>query len=60
MKPSMLIGVEQLSGRPRFQLSGHTYTKREKVLDLGLIEATPEKRESIPLVTGAAVVGALP
>ena len=60
MKPSMLIGVEQLSGRPRFQLSGHTYTKREKVLDLGLIEATPEKRESILLVANAAVVGALP
>ena len=41
---------------------GISYTKREKVLDLGPIEATTEKRERIPLspIAGiAAVVGGI-
>ena len=39
---------------------GLSYTKTEKVLDLGPIEATTKKRETIPLppiLGGAAVVG---
>ena len=43
-----------------FGFQGITYTKREKVLDIGPIEATAEKKETIPLppVLGAvALVG---
>ena len=35
---------------------GITYTRREKVLDIGPIEATAEKRETVPL---PPVLGAL-
>jgi hypothetical protein len=41
---------------------GITYTRREKVLDIGPIEATAEKRERIPLpplLGGAALVGGI-
>jgi hypothetical protein len=39
---------------------GITYTKREKVLDIGPIEATAERRETIPLppiLGGVALAG---
>ena len=32
-----------------FSYQGITYTKREKVLDIGPIQATAEKKETIPL-----------
>ena len=32
-----------------FSYQGITYTKREKVFDIGPIEATAEKKETIPL-----------
>ncbi len=35
---------------------GITYTRREKVLDIGPIEATAEKRETVPL---PPILGAL-
>ena len=37
-----------------------SYTRREKVLDIGPIQATQEKREMIPLspIAGIAAVGA--
>jgi hypothetical protein len=41
---------------------GITYTRREKVIDIGPIEATTERRETIPLppVLGAlALVGGI-
>ena len=41
---------------------GITYTSREKVLDIGPIEATAERRETIPLppiLGAAALVGGL-
>lgn len=41
---------------------GITYTSREKVLDIGPIEATAEKRETIPLppiLGAAALVGGI-
>lgn len=41
-----------------FSYQGITYTKREKVLDIGPIEATAEKQETIPLppILGAAAL----
>ena len=41
-----------------FSYQGITYTKREKVLDIGPIEATAEKKETIPLppILGAAAL----
>ena len=41
---------------------GFSYTKREKVLDLGPIEATTEKHKTVPIspiVGAAAVVGGI-
>ena len=41
---------------------GISYTKREKVLDLGPIEATTERRETIPLppvLGGLALAGGI-
>jgi hypothetical protein len=41
---------------------GITYTSREKILDVGPIEATAEKQKTFPLppiVGGAALVGGL-
>jgi hypothetical protein len=50
----IVIGVIALA------YGGISYTRREKVLDIGPIEATAEKRETVPLppVLGAvALVG---
>ncbi len=41
---------------------GFSYTKREKIIDIGPIEATAETRESVPLppiLGGAALVGGI-
>lgn len=41
---------------------GITYTKREKVLDIGPLEATTERRETIPLppvLGGLALAGGI-
>ncbi len=63
MKTSMLMGVVLIVlAVLAFSYQGINYTKREKVLDIGPIEATTEKRESIPippLVAGAALVGGI-
>ena len=43
-----------------FSYQGITYTKREKVLDIGPIQATTEKKQTIPLppILGAvALIG---
>ena len=50
----IVIGVVVLA------LGGISYTKREKVVDIGPIEATAETRETIPLpplLGGLALVG---
>ena len=52
----IVIGVIALA------YGGITYTRREKVIDIGPIEATAERRETIPLppVLGAlALVGGI-
>jgi uncharacterized membrane protein len=63
MKPAMLIGIVLIVlAVLAFSYQGITYTKREKVLDIGPIEATREKHESIPippLVAGAALIGGI-
>jgi hypothetical protein len=60
MKPAMLIGIVLIVlSVIAFAYQGITYTTREKVLDIGPIEATAEKQKTIPippLVAGAALV----
>ena len=48
----IVIGILALA------LGGISYTKKEKVVDIGPIEATAERRETIPLppVLGAAAI----
>ena len=61
MKAPTLIGIILIIlAVIAFSFQGITYTKREKVLEIGPIEATAEKKETIPLppVVGAvALIG---
>ena len=56
-----IIGVLLIVvGLVSLALGGISYTKREKVLDIGPIEATAETRETIPLpplLGGLALAG---
>ena len=59
MKTPTLIGIILIIlAVIAFSFQGITYTKREKVLEIGPIEATAEKKETIPLppVLGAAAL----
>ena len=59
MKPQMIIGILLIIlAVIAFSYQGITYTKREKVLDIGPLQATTEKKETIPLspVLGAAAL----
>ena len=62
-EPKKLIGIALIVvGVQALALGGIRYTTREKVLDLGPIEATTEKHKMIPLsplVGIAAVVGGI-
>jgi len=50
MKVPTLVGILLIVlAMIAFSYQGITYTKREKVLDIGPIEATTEKKETIPL-----------
>jgi hypothetical protein len=61
MKTTMLTGIILIVFAVlAFSYQGITYTKREKVLDIGPFQATAERRESIPippLLAGAALIG---
>jgi hypothetical protein len=61
MKPALLIGIILIVlGIVSLAYQGITYTTREKVLDIGPLEATAEKEKTIPLppiVGGLALVG---
>jgi Na+-transporting methylmalonyl-CoA/oxaloacetate decarboxylase gamma subunit len=61
MKPAVFIGIVLIVlSILSFAYQGITYTTREKVLDIGPIEATAEKQKTIPLppVLGAiALIG---
>jgi hypothetical protein len=50
MKSITLTGILLiLFGAVMLAYQGFTYTKREKVLDLGPIEATKETRKTVPI-----------
>lgn len=63
MKPAGIIGVILIViGVVALAYGGFTYTKREKVLDIGPIEATAEKQKTVPLppiLGGACLVGGI-
>lgn len=50
MKPATLVGVLLIVfGLVALAYQGFTYTSEEKVLDVGPIEATAEKTNTVPL-----------
>ncbi|HWO40883.1 MAG TPA: DUF3185 domain-containing protein [Candidatus Eisenbacteria bacterium] len=63
MKPATIIGIILIVlAAIALGYQGITYTKREKVVDLGPIEATAEKKETIPIppiVGVVALIGGL-
>jgi len=57
MKPFMLLGVLLIVvGFIAFTYQGITYTSREKVVDIGAMHITTEKKNTIPLTP---IVGVL-
>ncbi len=59
MKTPTLVGIILIVlAVIAFSYQGITYTKREKVIDIGPLQATTEKKETIPLppVLGAAAL----
>ena len=63
MKPAGIIGIILIViGIVALAWGGITYTKREKVLDLGPIQATAEKQKTIPfppILGGICLVGGI-
>ena len=63
MKPAGIVGIILIAiGVIALVYGGITYTKREKVLDLGPIQATAEKQHTIPLspwLGGICLVGGI-
>jgi drug/metabolite transporter (DMT)-like permease len=61
VKPSTIIGILLIVlGVVGLAMGGFSFTRKEKVIDLGPIEATADKKESvaIPPVLGAlALIG---
>jgi uncharacterized membrane protein HdeD (DUF308 family) len=61
MKPIMLLGVVLIViGVLALAYQGITYTTREKVLDLGPVQASVDKQKTIPLppILGALALAA--
>ena len=61
MKPVAILGVLLIvAGLVALAYQGFTYTRREKVIDLGPIQATAERERTVPLppVVGIAAVAA--
>jgi uncharacterized membrane protein len=59
MRASVLSGIVLIVlGVLIFAYGGFSYTKREKIVDVGPIEATAERHERVPLppILGGAVV----
>ncbi|HEX2636794.1 MAG TPA: hypothetical protein VHL81_06670 [Gemmatimonadales bacterium] len=61
MKPATIVGIILIVlGIAGFAFGGLSFTHKEKVLDLGPIQASADKKESLPIppVLGAlAIVG---
>ena len=61
MKPAAIVGLILIVlGVVGFALGGFSFSHKEKVLDLGPIEASADKKESLPIppILGAlAIVG---
>jgi len=61
MKPIMLVGMVLIVlGVVALAYQGVTYTSREKIIDLGPIQATHETKKTIPLspiLGGLALAG---
>ena len=61
MKPIMLLGVALIViGVLALAYQGITYTTREKVIDLGPLQASVDKKKTIPLppILGALALAA--
>lgn len=61
MKPASILGIVLIVvGLAALAYQGFTYTTREKVLDLGPIEATAERSRTVPIppVLGIVAVAA--
>jgi uncharacterized membrane protein YidH (DUF202 family) len=63
MNGTRLVGIVLIvAGVLILAYGGFSYTKREKVLDVGPIEATAEHRKTVPIppiLGGAAVIGGI-
>jgi hypothetical protein len=63
MKVATLVGIVLLVlGAVGFALGGFSFTKREKVLDVGPIHATADREHHVPIspiLSGIAVVGGI-
>ena len=61
MKPGTIVGIILiLVGVVGFALGGFSFTHKEKVLDVGPIEATAEDKDTVPIppiLAGLALVG---
>jgi len=60
MKPGTIIGIILIViGVVGFALGGFSFTRKEKVLDVGPVEATADDKKTVPispLVAGIALV----
>ena len=63
MKPAGIVGILLIAiGIIALAYGGFTYTKREKVLDIGPIQATAEKQKTVPfppILGGICLVGGI-
>jgi len=61
MKPAVVVGILLIIvGIAGLAFGGFSFTRKEKVLDVGPIEASADKKESVPVppILGAlAIVG---
>jgi hypothetical protein len=63
MKPALIIGIVLIAlGVVSFAYQGITYTTREKIIDIGPIQATKDTEKTIPfspILGGVALAGGI-
>jgi hypothetical protein len=63
MKPALIIGIVLTAlGVVSFAYQGITYTTREKIIDIGPIQATKDTEKTIPfspILGGVALAGGI-